>query len=99
MPDHVHLLLEGRTDGSAIEQSVVRGKQLSGYWFQKQHGHRLWQKSSWDRAIRDDQDALRVIRYIVANPVRAGLVVRPSAYPFAGSGHYSREQLERAFDR
>ena len=98
MPDHVHLLLEGQTDQSPVERSVIRGKQLSGYWFQQQYHSRLWQKSSWDRAIRGDQDTLTVIRYIVANPVRAGLVSRPSEYPFCGSSTYSWDQLESAFD-
>ena len=98
MPDHVHLLLQGQTEGSPVEQSVIRAKQQSGYWFQKEHGNRLWQKSSWDRVLRRDEDTLAVIRYIVANPVRAGLVVRPSAYPFSGSAEYSWDQLESAFD-
>jgi putative transposase len=98
MPDHAHLLLEGQSDQSGIERAVIRGKQLSGYWFHAQHGDRLWQKSSWDRALRGDEDTLTVIRYIVANPVRAGLVARPSEYPFSGSGTYSWEQLESAFD-
>jgi len=94
----VHLLLEGRSEHSAPEQAVIRGKQRSGYWFRHQHRERLWQKSSWDRAIRDDEDTLTVIRYIVANPVRSGLVARSSEYPFSGSATYSREQLESAFD-
>ena len=30
-------------------------------------------------------DTMVAIRYVIANPVRAGLVLRPEAYPFLGS--------------
>ena len=78
MPDHLHLSLQGRANASKVEWSVIRAKQLSGYWFQRHHGGRLWQKSSWDRLLRPEEDPAGVIRYIVANPVRAGLVALPS---------------------
>ena len=34
-----------------------------------------------DRALRRDEDLLAVARYIVANPLRAGLVRRVGDYP------------------
>jgi putative transposase len=43
--------------------------------------HRLWQKGYHDRAIRREEDLLAVARYIVANPLRAGLVKRVGDYP------------------
>lgn len=98
MPDHVHFLIEGQSESSNAEAMIERGKQLSGYWFRKTYAERLWQKSSWDRALRNDEDTLNVIRYIAANPVRAGLVSKPSEHPFTGSSRFTREQLEGAFD-
>ena len=32
----------------------------------------IWQKGYMDRAIRREEDLVRVARYIVANPLRAG---------------------------
>jgi putative transposase len=42
----------------------------------------VWQRGFYDRAIRKEEDLLAVARYIVANPLRAGLVSQLSDYPF-----------------
>ena len=41
----------------------------------------LWQRRFHDRAVRHDEDLTSLARYIVANPLRAGLVERISEYP------------------
>jgi putative transposase len=83
MPDHVHLLLQGKHDVDMRE--VVRSfKQLSGYRFKLATGERLWQTSYWDHVLRKDEDMYRVATYIWGNPVRAGLCVDYRAYPFSG---------------
>src|SRR3989344_3545810 len=41
----------------------------------------LWQHGFHDRAIRRDEDLPAVARYIVANPLRAGLVEKIGDYP------------------
>jgi len=41
-----------------------------------------------------------IAKYILANPVRAGLVTSVADYPFWGSGVWSRAELiETLFDR
>jgi len=99
MPDHVHLLIEGLQERSSAVAFIDRGKQASGYWFKRRHAVRLWQKSSWDRVLRKEDDLWTVIRYILSNPVRAGLVDQPLAYLFSGSLVHSREELMEAFQR
>jgi hypothetical protein len=42
----------------------------------------VWQKGFYDRALRSDEDVAAVARYIVANPLRAGLVDSVREYPF-----------------
>jgi putative transposase len=96
MPDHVHLLIAGDSETSCATGFVNLAKQTSGYWFRREHGMRLWQRTSWDRVLRSDDDAWSVIRYLLANPVRAGLVQVPLEYQFSGSQVYSREQLLEA---
>ena len=93
MPDHVHLLIEGTTEDADLQAFVARAKQKSGFEFAAQHQHRLWQKGYYERVLRDDERTTHVIRYIIANPVKAHLVVEPSEYPFWGSGVYTREAL------
>ena len=41
----------------------------------------LWQPGFYDHALRKDEDRLGTARYIVANPLRAGLVQRLGDYP------------------
>jgi hypothetical protein len=43
--------------------------------------------------LRDDEVTQTVAKYILENPVRAGLMREPLDYPFSGSLVYSREQL------
>ncbi len=41
----------------------------------------MWQKGFHDHAIREEEDLRAVARYVVANPVRAGLVQSVRDYP------------------
>ena len=43
--------------------------------------------------LRSGEDSRDVVKYIINNPVRAGLVAHPSEYPYWGSGRYAREEL------
>ena len=93
MPDHLHLLIEGTTDDAALEPFVSKAKPTSGFEFATHAHRRLCQKGYSDRVLRNDESTVDVIRYIIANPVRAGLVKDPAEYPFWGSGVYTREEL------
>ena len=85
MPDHVHLLVEGLSDDSDGRLFIARAKHLSGFHFQKQFGVPLWQRYGFEHTLRADEGALSVARYILENPVRAGIVRRVQDYPFLGS--------------
>ncbi|KPC24144.1 Uncharacterized protein ABJ99_1024 [Pseudomonas syringae pv. cilantro] len=41
----------------------------------------LWQSGYHDQAVRSEQDMVGLARYIVANPLRAGLVKKVGDYP------------------
>lgn len=43
----------------------------------------FWQAESYDREIRDETEFWRVIKYILNNPVKAGLVTKWKEYPFS----------------
>ena len=96
MPDHVHLLVEGQDDASDGRQFIALAKQFSGFHFKKQFGEPLWQRYGYERVLRDDEATLSVVRYIVENPLRAGLVQKVSDYPFIGSSVYSLAQVLEA---
>ena len=93
MPDHVHLLAEGKAENSDCLRFIARGKQFSGYHYKAKFGHRLWQRYGYEHTLRSEEAAISVARYILENPVRAGLVARIDEYAFSGSSVYSLEQI------
>jgi putative transposase len=81
MPDHVHWLLElkhaslGRLMKQVKARSAISiNRALSGDRFS-------WQSGYHDTAIRNEHQVMHFARYIVANPLRAGLVARIGDYP------------------
>lgn len=82
MPDHLHWLFQlGET--LALSEVMKRFKarsaqRLNGYL------HRqgcVWEKGYYDHALREDEEVRDIARYIIANPLRAGLVARVGDYP------------------
>ena len=86
MPDHLHGVCEVTSSDGSFVTFVSAFKQRSGFAFARQAGQRLWQESFFERHLRADEDMARVARYVLENPVRAGLAVRPQDYPYSGSG-------------
>lgn len=82
MPDHWHGLVELR-EGD-ISRVVARYKALVSSAVKRSSGRKspVWQKSFQDRALRKDDDIVAAARYLVANPLRAGLVDRIGNYPY-----------------
>ncbi len=83
MPDYLHGLLQL---GERDELSVVvnRLKSASARVANRAMGRTgaVWAKAFHDHALRSDEDLQNVARYIVANPLRAGLVTQIGHYPF-----------------
>jgi REP-associated tyrosine transposase len=93
MPDHVHVLATGTSDDSDLRQFVSRWKQQTGHAYKRQRKARLWQEGFYDHVLRAEEDRAAVIRYLLENPLRAGLVQNLHDYPYWGSGLCSREEL------
>ena len=76
MPDHLHALirLESATLSTAIGAFKGRSARLINRRRENRGG--LWQPDFFDHAIREEEDRVAIARYIVANPLRAGLVQR-----------------------
>ncbi len=95
MPDHLHMLAAGECDQSQLKPFMHRWKQATGYWWKHDLHHRnhLWQEGYHDRILRDRDPTEGVIRYIVENPVRAGLVDDSREYPLLGATRYDLDEL------
>ncbi len=75
MPDHVHWLVQLQ-DGASLGEVVRRFKARVSIVL----GARVWQRGFHDHALRSEEDIVAVARYVVANPMRAGLVERVGDY-------------------
>ena len=83
MPDHLHSLLQlGERD--KLDAEVSRLKSASARQANRvlHRAGEVWAYAFHDHALRSDEDMQGVARYVVANPVRAGLVARVGDYPF-----------------
>src|SRR5918993_1673411 len=93
MPDHGHVVVDGERDDSDCLAFIKLAKQYSAYYFKQSFGQRLWQRYGYERFMRDDMERALNIRYLLANPVKAGLVDDPREYHGLGSQHYTVEEL------
>ena len=93
MPDHCHLLIEGLATGSDFKRFCKLAKQRSGGVYARKRGGRLWQEGYHDRVLREGDSSLTVARYLLGNPVRAGLVAAPIDYPYLGSDRWTVAEL------
>ncbi len=98
MPDHVHLVVDASRDDSDCKAFIKAAKQFSGYYYSQAYGRRLWQRYGHERVVRDETERALTIRYVVANPVKAGLTRHPGEYPFLGSQRYTVEELLQVCD-
>jgi len=82
MPDHLHWLI--CLSGARPLDAVMRS--LKSYTARRINEHLasrgpIWQEGYFDRALRAEDDIKDVARYLVANPLRAGLCRRLGDYP------------------
>ena len=83
MPDHLHLMfsLAGNRTLSSVIGAVKRhsARQINKIF--SMPGNTVWQRSFHDHALRRDEDIVHAARYVIANPLRAGLVSKIGDYP------------------
>lgn len=88
MDNHVHLLLNTEDNDLASIMKAVAGRYAA--WFNWKHnrvGH-VFQDRFKSEAIEDDRYLLAALRYIHNNPVKAGIVGKPSDYRWSSYIEY-----------
>ena len=86
MPDQVHLAVEGRSPESDLRRFVKVAKQRVAYIARTEfHIACVWQDGYYERVLRTYESMDTLIRYILDNPVRAGLVQRAEDFPHSGT--------------
>lgn len=83
MPDHLHWLFT-LSERASLSTAMNRFKSASAHSVRLlQGGNRaIWQKGFFDHAARSDEDLCTIARYIIANPLRAGLCNVIGDYPW-----------------
>ena len=82
MPDHLHWLLQLKTKAT-LGRTMQAVKSVSSHainLYLGRKGH-VWQPHYHDHAVRREQDIRALARYVIANPLRAGLVQHIGDYP------------------
>ena len=82
MPDHLHCLIE--LGDLNLDQCMQQLKSRTAIALNRSTGRNgtVWQSGYHDHALRRDEDLKAAARYLVANPLRAGLVRSLRDYPF-----------------
>ena len=81
MPDHFHWLFELQSMSLSTVMKQVKARSSISVGRLSPKNTPLWQPGYHDTAVRKEQDLLAVARYVVANPLRAGLVKKIGDYP------------------
>ena len=85
MSNHFHLLFNTQnfdTHPTTIMESIKRFSARGSNTILNRTGTHFWQEESYDRLVRDEQELLRIINYILQNSVKANLVKHWKDYPF-----------------
>jgi len=83
MPDHLHWLfqLNRKLDLSQLIGRIKANTSRNIHKFSPE-ADRIWQTNFHDRAIRSEERVEAAIKYVINNPVRAGLVKSIYDYPY-----------------
>ena len=81
MPDHLHWLLELRNSRLDHVVQILKGRSAYALRLHRPRPGQVWQHGFHDHALRNDERVTDAARYIIANPVRAGIVRRVGNYP------------------
>jgi putative transposase len=82
MPDHLHVLFHGQTAQSNFKVLMTLFRRRAAHMHARTFRARLWKVDYYERVLRDGESPAMAVRYIAANPVRAGLVRNAEEYPY-----------------
>ena len=83
MPDHGHWLVQvGEGDHLASLMNRIKSATARAYNEEARRTGALWARAYHERLLRGDDDVRDAARYLIAKPVRAGLVKRVGDYAF-----------------
>jgi REP element-mobilizing transposase RayT len=94
MPNHVHLLIRSFVNITAEHQGktakypladtlrLIKGSTARECNLTLGRSGKFWHHESYDHYVRDEEEFERIIKYILNNPVKAGLVKEWNQWKF-----------------
>jgi putative transposase len=96
MTNHFHLLATPDTvDGLPLMMQAVGRRYVRAFNDVQGRSGTLWEGRYRATLIQTDRYLLTCMAYIDLNPVRAGLVADPAAYPWSSHGHYTGQRNDK----
>lgn len=86
MPTHYHVLVETPVPNLSEGMHFLNTKYAAGFNVAHEHVGHVFQKRFHSELVTRDEHLLEALRYIVLNPVRAGLVGRPETWDWSSYG-------------
>lgn len=76
MSNHVHILFELLENNKGLSKIMQSIKGISARESNKllNRKGKFWQDESYDRLVRNENEFYRILKYVLMNPVKAGLV-------------------------
>ena len=88
LTDHMHFFCApGQLPQPPLDLWMKKWKAHAGRNWPVPSEHPLWQRSHWDRQLRDIRHYDERWEYVRQNPVRSGLCTHPDEWPFQGELH------------
>ena len=94
MSNHVHALLSPIAGVPLITRTIKGTTARGANQILKRTGQPFWQHESFDHWVRNDFERRRIIGYIEANPVTAGLVKREQDWPWSSAARWRNRHQE-----
>ena len=85
MPNHFHLVVETTTPRLSAGFHRVNGVYAQTFNAKYERSGHLFGDRFFTRMIRDEAHLLAACRYVLENPVRAGLCATPAGWPWSAS--------------
>ena len=92
MSNHVHVVLSPIVDMPRITKSLKGATARRANVILGHSGQAFWQRESFDHWPRNDFERRRIIGYIEANPVTAGLAAREQDWPWSSASRWRRAE-------
>lgn len=92
MGNHIHLLMRERNEPLAVVMKRIGG--AFAYWYNGKYertGH-LFQDRFKSEVIDSERAFIAVLRYILRNPVKAGMCKRPEDYKYSSGREYLQDE-------